>query len=86
MPYNRATTAELKAFARAYAKTRGIESVSKEDVQRDFGIEGRLVDYFGATRLGQIVERARADRMGTEPADTAEPAVDEPPTPEARAA
>jgi hypothetical protein len=58
VPYNRATEAELKAFAKAYAEMKGLESIGIEDIRRDFRISGKLTDHFGATTLGQILERA----------------------------
>jgi hypothetical protein len=58
VPYNRATEAELKAFAKAYAEMKGLDSIGIEDIRRDFGISGKLTDHFGSTTLGEIVERA----------------------------
>ena|SRR5579883_1342166 len=72
-PYNRATEAELKAFAKAYAEMNGLDSIGIEDIRRDFGISGKLTDHFGATTLGQILERAsrpKADEGG----DASQPA------------
>jgi hypothetical protein len=37
---------------------KGLESVTSDDIRRDFGIEGKLVDYFGDTLLGAILESA----------------------------
>ncbi|MGQ9573266.1 MAG: ERF family protein [Dehalococcoidia bacterium] len=74
VPCNEANADQFRAFARAYAKARGVKAVGWEDVRRDFAIEGRLVDYFGATPLGQIVERVRRDKRGAEPAGSLKPA------------
>jgi len=58
VPYKRASELDLKAFAKAYAQARGLDSVSSEDIRRDFGVEGKLVDHFGATTLGDIMASA----------------------------
>ena len=60
VPYNQATEPDLKAFARTYAAARGLESVSSDDIRRDFGIQGKLATHFGATPLGEIVESAES--------------------------
>ena len=57
-----------------------------EGVRRDFAIKGSLVDYFGATPLGQIVGRVRRGRRRAEPADSPEAAVDQGPSPDSEAA
>ena len=67
VPYNRAIEADLKSFAKAYAEMKGLDSIGIEDIRRDFGINGKLTDHFGATTLGEIVERAsrpKADEGG----------------------
>lgn len=74
VPCNQADTGQLRAFARAYAKAKGVKAIGWKDVRRDFAIGGSLVDYFGATPLGQIVERVRKEKHGTEPADSPQPA------------
>jgi hypothetical protein len=58
LPYNEAKEAELKLFAREYAKARGLETVTSDDIRRDFGVSGKLVEYFGTRTLGEILERA----------------------------
>ncbi len=76
VPYNRATEAELKSFAKAYAEMKGLDSIGIEDIRRDFGISGKLTYHFGDTTLGEIVERAsrpKADEGG----DASEPVVRE---------
>ena len=72
VPCNRANTAQLKAFAQAYARAKGVQSVDREELRRDFGIEGRLVDHFAGTPLGEIVACARALRSKRTPAGRAE--------------
>lgn len=62
VPCNQATAAQLQAFMRAYARAKRVPSVDRDDLRRDFEIEGRLVDHFGDTPLGEIVARARARR------------------------
>jgi len=72
VPYNRATEAELKSFAKAYAEAKGLDSIGIDDIRRDFGVSGKLTDHFGVTTLGEIVERAsrpKADEGG----DASEP-------------
>ena len=73
VPCNRATAAQLRAFARAYARAKGVQSVDREELRRDFGIEGRLGDHFADTPLGEIVARARALRPKRTSAGRAEP-------------
>lgn len=70
LPWNQADAAQLKAFARAYARAKGVESVDQEEVRRDFGIEGRLADHFGDLPLGEIVARARSQRSKRSLQDT----------------
>ncbi len=72
VPYNRATEAELKSFASAYAEAKGLESIGIEDIRREFGITGKLTDHFGSTPLGQILEQARCPKED-EGGDVAEP-------------
>ena len=59
VPYNRASEGDLKSLARAYAETKGVKSVTSEDIRRDFAVTGRLVDHFGSMRLGSIVQAAQ---------------------------
>ncbi len=73
VPCSRATPAQLRAFARAYARAKGVQSVDREDLRRDFAIEGRLVDHFADTPLGEIVARARALRSKRATAGSADP-------------
>ena len=72
MPYNRASEAELKSFAKAYAEAKGLESIGIEDIRRDFGITGKLTDHFGSTTLGQILEQASGSKED-EGGDASEP-------------
>jgi len=76
LPYNQAKAAELKLFARAYAKAKGLDTVTSDDIHRDFGVPGKLVEHFGATPLGQILEQATGvspdpDSSSTKPAQAA---------------
>ncbi len=73
VPCNRANAAQLRAFARAYARAKGVGAVDRDDLRRDFGIEGRLADHFADTPLGELVARARALRPKRTPAARAEP-------------
>ena len=73
VPYNRATEVDLKSFAREYAEAKGLDSIGIEDIRRDFGISGKLTDHFGATTLGEIVERASSPKAD-EGGDASEPA------------
>lgn len=73
VPYNRATEAELKSFAKAYADAKGLDSIGIDDIRRDFGVAGKLTDHFGSTTLGQIVERANGSKAD-EGGDASEPA------------
>ncbi|MFQ5808195.1 MAG: ERF family protein [Armatimonadota bacterium] len=86
VPYNQANAGQFRAFAGAYARAKGVKSVGWEDIRRDFAIEGRLVDYFGATPLGQIVERVRKEKRGAQPTDSPEPAEGGGPPPDSEAA
>jgi hypothetical protein len=58
VPYNRATEAELKSFARAYAEAKGLDEIGIEDIRREFGITGKLTDHFASTTLGRILDQA----------------------------
>jgi len=86
VPCNQVNAGQFRAFAMAYAKAKGVKAIGWEDVRRDFAIEGSVVDYFGATPLGQIVERVRRDRRSAEPADSPEAAVDQGSSPDSEAA
>ncbi len=58
LPYNQAGADELRLFARAYAKAKGLETVTSEDIRRDFAVPGKLVEYFGTKTLGDILKQA----------------------------
>ena len=60
IPYNRAKQDELRVFAQMYAKAKGLDSITSDDIRRDFGIAGKLVEHFGATTLGEIIDASRA--------------------------
>ena len=64
LPYNQAKATELKLFARAYAKANGLDTVTSDDIRRDFGIPGKLVEYFGARTLGEILEQVIGSKSG----------------------
>jgi ERF superfamily len=71
LPWKDADAKHLKAFARAYARAKGVGSVDQEEVRRDFAIEGGLADYFGATPLGEIVAGVRSRRLRRSSSGTA---------------
>ena len=58
LPYNQAGADELRLFARAYAKAKGLETVTSEDIRRDFAVSGKLVGFFGTKTLGDILKQA----------------------------
>jgi hypothetical protein len=70
VPWSEADPTQLKAFARAYARAKGVGSVDQEDVRRDFGIEGRLTDHFRDMPLGEVVARVRSQRSKRSSAST----------------
>ena len=70
---NQADSAHWTAFARAYARSRGLDSVDEDDVRRDLGIEGSLADHFGDATLGEIMARTRVRRTRRAPANTPAP-------------
>ena len=76
LPYNQAKETELRLFARAYAKAKGLDTVTSDDIRRDFGIPGKLVEYFGVRTLGEILERgagatSKAGAAASRPAEAA---------------
>lgn len=58
----------MKLFAQAYAAAKGLETVTSDDIRRDFGISGKLVQYFGARTLGEILEQVTSGRPGADQA------------------
>ena len=74
LPYNQAKEGDLKLFAQAYARARGLDTVTSDDIRRDFGIAGKLVDYFGSKPLDDILAdtgRHAGDRSATDGSDSA---------------
>ena len=71
LPYREAKEADLKLFARAYAKAKGLDSVTSDDIRRDFDITGKLVEYFGSRSLGDILGEVTDGKPEAEPAANA---------------
>ncbi len=74
LPYNQAKESDLKLFAQAYARARGLDTVTSDDIRRDFGIAGKLIDYFGLKPLGEILLDAgpqTGDRSAADKSDSA---------------
>ena len=71
LPYREAKEVDLKLFARAYAKAKGLDSVTSDDIRRDFGITGKLVEYFGSRTLGDILAQVTDGKPEAEPAANA---------------
>ncbi|HZU46881.1 MAG TPA: ERF family protein [Mycobacterium sp.] len=72
LPYNQAKESDLKLFAQAYARARGLDTVTSDDIRRDFGIVGKLVDYFGSRPLDEILADAGRHADGRNPADSSD--------------
>ena len=68
LAYREAKEADLKLFARAYAKAKGLDSVTSDDIRRDFGVTGKLVEYFGPRTLGHILEQVTNGKAESESA------------------
>ena len=71
LPYREAREADLKLFAKEYARAKALDTVTSDDIRRDFGVTGKLVEYFGSTTLGDILDQVTNGKAEAESATNA---------------